>query len=304
MRGLLLLAAITAVVSFTKNVHQQTHSKLRRNPKIKNRSSVNALPIAQSSSSLLMASDSWNPDSFIKSKEPKTMDWMAVLNYLSATFLQYGLILTFLHIFQIKGLKSLKGILLPVLKIPVAEPVVAILMFSLSLRSRIFSPLTNSRPRASKSDPVFKERLRPSWMPPPLAFPIIWTTITFLRTIASTMIYKTTGTLLCPEIFAIMAHLSIGDTWNTINNVENRLGTAFGGVLFVWGSVMYTVYKYYKTLPLAGYILAPSALWLTVASYLVFSIWRLNYTKFNFPSVFPSKEEGPATSWRLPIFKF
>lgn len=304
MRGLLILTVsimLSMAMGFqpTRKFNKQSNHLLKKNDRL----SKQALPVAFSPSPSALL-NSWSPDSLIHEKKYKTMDWMAVLNYLSATGLQWSLILTFLHILQIKGLNKMKDLLVPVLMIPVAEPLVFVLFFFLSLRSRIFSPLTNTRPRASKSDPVFKERVRPSWMPPPLAFPIIWTTITFLRTISSTLIYKTTGTLLCPEVFAIMAHLSIGDTWNTINNVENRLGTAFGGVLFVWGSVLYTVYKYYKTAPLAGYILAPSAVWLSVASFLVFSIWRLNYKEFNSPSIFPSKEEGPASSWKLPVLKF
>jgi benzodiazapine receptor len=83
----------------------------------------------------------------------------------------------------------------------------------------------------------------------------------------------------------MLGHLSIGDTWNTINNVDNRLGTAFGGVMVVLGSVLYTTYKYYQTLPLAGMILAPSAVWLSVASFLVYTIWQLNSEKVVFDKV-------------------
>lgn len=87
------------------------------------------------------------------------------------------------------------------------------LMLFLALRTRIFSPLNNSRPKASNNDPVFKNRLRPWFQPPPLAFPIIWTNIAILRAISSTMVYNVVGTLLNPAIFALMLHLCIGDTW-------------------------------------------------------------------------------------------
>lgn len=87
------------------------------------------------------------------------------------------------------------------------------LMLFFALRTRIFSPLDNSRPKASRDDPVFKNRLRPWFQPPPLAFPVIWTNIAILRAISSTMIFNVTGTLLNPAIFALMLHLCIGDTW-------------------------------------------------------------------------------------------
>lgn len=98
-----------------------------------------------------------------------------------------------------------------------------------------------------------------------------------------------------------MAHLSIGDTWNTINNVEKRLGTATLGVFFVWLSACYTGYLYYKGLPLAGYIFLPSCVWLSIASFLVYSIWRLNSMLNDRYSLFPSIEEGPRSQWQIPF---
>jgi benzodiazapine receptor len=71
-------------------------------------------------------------------------------------------------------------------------------------------------------------------------------------------------------------HLCIGDTWNTINNVENRLGTAVLGVAFVWASAVTVDALYLQVSTAAAAVLAPSVLWLTVASALVFSINQLN----------------------------
>lgn len=57
-------------------------------------------------------------------------------------------------------------------------------------------------------------------MPPPLAFPVIWSTIGVLRAVSSVMIYQATGAFFSLPILAFIGHLCIGDTWNTINNVE------------------------------------------------------------------------------------
>jgi tryptophan-rich sensory protein len=40
---------------------------------------------------------------------------------------------------------------------------------------------------------VMSKRVRPSWMPPPLAFPIVWSTIGVLRTVAAVMIWEAVG---------------------------------------------------------------------------------------------------------------
>jgi tryptophan-rich sensory protein len=89
-------------------------------------------------------------------------------------------------------------------------------------------------------------------------------------------VYETTNTLLSPALLAFVLHLSVGDTWNTITNVEDRQGASVPGVFLVWLSVVNAVRMYAQTLPLAGKVLAPSAVWITIANVLVISIWRLN----------------------------
>lgn len=239
----------------------------------------------------------------IKASKSKTLDPLAPLSYISATSLQWSLIIAFTHIIS-KLTKAVKSVSLPALNpiLPTLEIcAVASFFFFMSVRSRVFSPLDNSRPRPTNDEPVFKDRLRPKWQPQPIVFPIVWSTIAILRTISSVLIWRTTGSLLAIPLLFMYAHLCIGDTWNTINNVEQRLGTAVLGVQFVYASVLATTYQYYLTNPLAAYILAPSCVWLTVANALVYSIWRVNYYHFNAPSLFPSKEEGPLSSWRLPF---
>lgn len=238
--------------------------------------------------------------------QTRTFDPLAVLSYAGATATQTTLIIAFLHLVQFKGLPLLERAIARFPVLPARLPLVAVfLLFGfLSVRSRVFSPLDNSRPKDTESDPVFRDRLRPWWQPPPKAFPIIWSTIAILRAISSSLIWTSTKTLLCTPIFAFILHLCIGDTWNTVNNVENRLGTSFLGVLFVLASVYNMVFQYYRTLPLAGKIIAPSAVWLTVATCLVFSIWRLNSEKFGRPPLLPSKEEGPPSKWRLPLTSY
>jgi hypothetical protein len=106
-----------------------------------------------------------------------------------------------------------------------------------ALRSRTFSPLNAARPKTADEKNAIAERKRPSWMPPPLAFPIIWSSIALLRAFSSVAVFTTVGTLNHPAIFAMLAHLAIGDTWNNINNVEKRLGT---GTCCVYSQIRHT----------------------------------------------------------------
>mmetsp|Transcript_22608 Transcript_22608/g.31508 ORF Transcript_22608/g.31508 Transcript_22608/m.31508 type:complete len:311 (+) Transcript_22608:96-1028(+) len=214
-------------------------------------------------------------------------DTKAVLLYVGATSVQWVLLIGSLW-----ALQALTGYLdaAPGVSNWVSKVLVIGYFGSMSLKSRVFSFLNNSRPTVDKDGKkmsVMDGVIRPSWMPPPLAFPIIWSTITLLRTASSVIIWEACGrSLLVPPIMMMMLHLSIGDTWNTINNVERRKGTAVVGVLFVWISVIVTVKLFFDTDMLAGIILAPSAAWLTIASFLVYTIWDLNGRD----SLYPMKE--------------
>ena len=117
----------------------------------------------------------------------------------------------------------------------------------------------------------------PSWTPPGPVFPIVWLLIIGpLRAFTSAMVYNTVGLYACPAILSLALHLSIGDTWNTVNNVERRYGVAVVGVLCVWLSKANAAYNYFQVIPLAGKLLGLSLVWLTIASALVTRTWQLN----------------------------
>uniref|UniRef100_A0A7S1JAC1 Uncharacterized protein n=1 Tax=Eutreptiella gymnastica TaxID=73025 RepID=A0A7S1JAC1_9EUGL len=207
-------------------------------------------------------------------------DGEAVLRYIGATAMQWGLILGTLWVLDKVG-PYLVG-----LGAPAAVPQLLVTLFFAftALKSRVFSPLDNSRPTVAKEKQAIDERIRPSWMPPPLVFPIVWTTIAVLRTVAGVMVWLAAGkTLLVAPIMAHFLMLSIGDTWNTINNVERRMGTAAFGVCVVWLSALVTNIMYYNFYPTAGLVLAFQQVWLTIATVLVNSIWRLNGAEPMYP---------------------
>jgi len=220
----------------------------------------------------------------------KELDGDAVSKYAGAVVLQMGAITAFFAV-----LDSVTA-LLPE---PVPQWAVFVLFFGLSVRSRLFSPLDNSRPdlaKATKGEATggFNDRTMPSWTPPGITFPIMWILIVApLRAASSMLVWEQLGHLCDASILTLMLHLSIGDTWNTINNVERRLGAAVPGVLCVWASALFAAYTYYQVVPLAGQLLLPTCLWITVAAALIIDTWRVNNTSGEEP-LYPYK--GPATT--------
>lgn len=143
----------------------------------------------------------------------------------------------------------------------------------ITLRSRFFSLLDNTR-----NSGRYTSLQRPGWAPPPLAFPIVWMSIAVLRVTSAYLVWSAMGqTFLCWPLVLFVAHLSLGDTWNTIFTVEGRLGTAVPVVILgPLLSVVVLTIAYFQISPLAGWIIFPSAVWLAIATALCISLWQLN----------------------------
>jgi len=148
---------------------------------------------------------------------------------------------------------------------------------ALSLRSRVFNPLPAPRPKVSDEVRAKQERRRPSWTPPGIVFPIVWSTMALLRAGSIAMVFAAGGgVLLQPAVIALCLHLAVGDTWNHVNNVQDDLGSAVPGVLLVWLTALHAIWRMGHVDMQAAYVLAPLGIWLAIASCLVYAIWELN----------------------------
>ncbi|MBW4458894.1 MAG: tryptophan-rich sensory protein [Nodosilinea sp. WJT8-NPBG4] len=156
-----------------------------------------------------------------------------------------------------------------------------------TLRSRFFSLLDNTR-----NSGRYQSLQRPGWAPPPLAFPIVWMSIAVLRVVSAYLVWSAMGqTFLCLPLILYVVHLSLGDTWNTIFTVEGRLGAAVPMVIVgPLLSVAVVTISYFQVVPLAGWVILPSLVWLAIATALCISLWQLNGQEPLYPVV--SKAES------------
>jgi translocator protein len=154
--------------------------------------------------------------------------------------------------------------------------------YACSLKSRVLNPLSNERPKLAsldnKNNNNNMETIRPSWTPPGVTFPIMWLLIVGpLRAYSASLVVAASGGDYANlAIFSFLLHLTIGDIWNTVNNVEKRYGPAALGVGLVWGSAANAAYQYYQVDAMAGQLLGLTLVWLTIAAALVGTIWQLN----------------------------
>lgn len=210
--------------------------------------------------------------STISSSETGKFDFDAVAKYAFAIAVQLGLITL-----AFSGLDRLVN----QFAVHLPQPVILFMFYFIALKSRIFNPLANNRPNAKSLETTDEpKRKMPSFTPPGFVFPIVWLLIIGpVRAASSCIIYQKLGSFASMPILALMLHLSIGDVWNTINNVERRYGASVIGVFCVWLSKAHAAYQYYQVDPLAGKLLGATLIWLTIASTLITATWRLNPDK-------------------------
>ena len=205
------------------------------------------------------------------------LDINAVLVYKIGTILQIGVM-----ILVLLGMEKLIMLIDHNSTFPswFSTVLTALFFAVLSIRSRIFSLLDNTRSRTT-----YDQVIRPRWSPPPLAFPIVWMIIAVLRVISSVLVWQEMNhQFLVLPLILFVVHLALGDTWNTIFTVERRLGAAVPVVILgPWLSALVVTAVYWQTVPLAGMILSFSCVWLTVAAALVFRIWQLNGSEPLYP---------------------
>jgi len=255
-----------------------------------------------SRSSSLCASANDSSSSSINNGE---VDVDALIKYHASIVLQMGILFSLLT-----GLDYAVSSLLPTTATAADDSIAAvapfwascILFYGLSLKSRTFNPLDNTRPdlgkavtssmddgqdqEPSSSDPTtttttgskgFGDRVMPSWTPPGIIFPIMWVLIIGpTRAYTASLVYTSTGHFADPAILALLFHLSVGDVWNTINNTEKRFGAAVTGVVCVSLANANVTFQFYQADQKAGMLLAATMVWFTVASALIIQTWRLN----------------------------
>jgi tryptophan-rich sensory protein len=131
---------------------------------------------------------------------------------------------------------------------------------------------------ASADAGAFYEQLvRPSWAPPAWLFAPVWTTLYALMAIAAWLVWRTHGFKDArPALVLFIVQLGANALWSWVFFVWHRGALAFGEVLLLWCLILATVVSFRRLNAVAAALLLPYLAWVTFASALTFTTWRLN----------------------------
>ncbi len=119
---------------------------------------------------------------------------------------------------------------------------------------------------------------KPSWAPPSWAFGPVWTTLYTLMGIALFLVWRQglerKDVKIAIGVFALQLVLNF--FWTIIFFGYKSL---FGGlveIIFLWIAILINIILFYRISRWAGILLVPYIIWVTIASYLNYTVFILN----------------------------
>ena len=118
---------------------------------------------------------------------------------------------------------------------------------------------------------------KPAWTPPSAVFGPVWSLLYLLMGIAAWLVWRRGGFAAHPVALTLFAsQLVLNAVWSFLFFGLRLPGAAFVEIVVLWALILATLIAFWRAVPVAGLLLVPYLLWVSLASALNFAIWRLN----------------------------
>jgi tryptophan-rich sensory protein len=118
---------------------------------------------------------------------------------------------------------------------------------------------------------------KPSWNPPNWLFGPVWSVLYILMAISAWLVWREEGLLgaIVPLSIFIL-QLVLNAAWSWLFFGLHELGIAFVEIVTLWVAIVVNIILFWRLKPISGILLIPYLLWVTFASVLNYTLWRLN----------------------------
>lgn len=123
-------------------------------------------------------------------------------------------------------------------------------------------------------DTWYRRLRKPSWTPKDWVFPLVWSILFLMIAVAGWQVYLQGGAALALSLYGMQ--LVFNAAWSGLFFGMKRPDLALVDVALLWLSILATILVFWQILPLAGLLLVPYLLWVSVAAALNFRVWQLN----------------------------
>ncbi|MGA2066812.1 MAG: TspO/MBR family protein [Thermoguttaceae bacterium] len=128
-----------------------------------------------------------------------------------------------------------------------------------------------------KIDTWYATLVKPSWNPPNWIFGPVWSALYVCMAVAGWLVWRQdglAGAKMALTLFA--AQLAVNVLWSCIFFGLERPGLACVEVLLLCLAIAATMLTFWRRARIAGILFVPYSAWVSFASVLNFTIWRLN----------------------------
>lgn len=115
---------------------------------------------------------------------------------------------------------------------------------------------------------------KPSWNPPSWIFGPVWTVLYLMMATAAWLVWRRGGPRSAPVLYAVQ--LALNAAWTPLFFGLKMPGLAFAEILLLLAAIVLTARAFARTSKAAALLLVPYIAWVSFASFLNFTLWRLN----------------------------
>jgi translocator protein len=122
----------------------------------------------------------------------------------------------------------------------------------------------------------FRALQKPAWNPPSWVFGPVWTALYITMALAAWMVWMrhAPSAKLALTLWAVQLALNLA--WSALFFYMRQPGWAFLEIIVLLAAIVTTAITFFRISPWAGVLLIPYIAWVSFASVLNFTIWRLN----------------------------
>jgi benzodiazapine receptor len=130
---------------------------------------------------------------------------------------------------------------------------------------------------SANAGPFYQQLARPEWAPPAWLFGPVWTVLYILIAVDAWLVWRIGGFHVARTALSLfIVQLVANALWTWLFFVWREGALAFIEIIVLWALILCTLVAFWRTRPLAGILLLPYLAWVTFASALSFTIWKLN----------------------------
>lgn len=123
----------------------------------------------------------------------------------------------------------------------------------------------------------YKSLEKPWWTPPDWVFPVAWTTLYFCMAYSAMRVALLADSAQAMAFWALQ--IALNTLWTPVFFGLQRLRAAMVVMVFLWLAVAATTLAFLQMDTVAGVVIFPYLVWVSIAGALNFSVLRLNPTQ-------------------------